>query len=181
MPFSLKIVYKVVFVNPDAYVYTRVRVNKSRIVPKIYAVFYLNYIAMPFSVKIWCKTGFPSPDAYYGTQVQVNKSRMVRKIYAVFCLNYIAVPFSVKIVYKVVFVNPDAYVYTRVRVNKSRIVRKIYAKPSFFAISAVFNSSNLDTPFSCMVTPYSTSASSMVPRRWVIKMNWVFLVIRRTY
>ena len=62
-----------------------------------------------------------------------------------------------------------------------RIVRKIYAKPSFFAISAVFNSSNLDTPFSCMVTPYSTSASSMVPRRWVIKMNWVFLVIRRTY
>ena len=96
-------------------------------------------------------------------------------------LFYISYPFSVKIVYKVVFVNPDAYVYTRVRANKSRIVRKIYAKPSFFAISAVFNSSNLDTPFSCMVTPYSTSASSMVPRRWVIKMNWVFLVIRRTY
>ena len=94
---------------------------------------------------------------------------------------YISMPFSLKIVCKVVFVNPDAYVYTRVRVNKSRIVRKIYAKPSFFAISAVFNSSNLDTPFSCMVTPYSTSASSMVPRRWVIKMNWVFLVIRRTY
>ena len=44
--------------NPDAYVYTRVRVNKSRIVRKIYAVFCLNYIAMPFSVKIWCKTGF---------------------------------------------------------------------------------------------------------------------------
>ena len=43
-PFSLKIVCKVVFVNPDAYVYTRVRVNKSRIVRKIYAVFYLNYI-----------------------------------------------------------------------------------------------------------------------------------------
>lgn len=90
-------------------------------------------------------------------------------------------PFSLKIVYKVVFANPDAYYGTRVWVNKSRIVRKIYAKPSFFAISAVFNSSNLDTPFSCMVTPYSTSASSMVPRRWVIKMNWVFLVIRRTY
>ncbi len=69
--------------NPDAYVYTRVRVNKSRMVPKIYAVFYLNYIAMPFSVKIWCKTGFPSPDAYYGTQVRVRKIRMVRKIYAV--------------------------------------------------------------------------------------------------
>lgn len=111
----------------------------------------------------------------------MNKSRIMPKIYAVFCLNYIAMPFSLKIVYKVVFVNPDAYVYTRVWVNKSRIVRKIYAKPSFFAISAVFNSSNLDTPFSCMVTPYSTSASSMVPRRWVIKMNWVFLVIRRTY
>lgn len=44
VPFSLKIVYKVVFVNPDAYVYMRVRVIKSRIVPKIYAVFYLNYI-----------------------------------------------------------------------------------------------------------------------------------------
>ena len=135
-PFSLKIVYKVVFANPDAYYGTRVWVNKSRIVPKIYAVFCLNYIAMPFSVKIWCKTGFPSPDAYYGTQVRVRKIRMAPKI---------------------------------------------YAKPSFFAISAVFNSSNLDTPFSCMVTPYSTSASSMVPRRWVIKMNWVFLVIRRTY
>lgn len=138
--------------------------------PKIYAVFYLKYISNPFSVKIWCKTGFPSPDAYYGAQ------DLRRNL-----LFYISYPFSVKIVYKVVFVNPDAYVYTRVRVNKSRIVRKIYAKPSFFAISAVFNSSNLDTPFSCMVTPYSTSASSMVPRRWVIKMNWVFLVIRRTY
>ena len=136
MPFSLKIVCKVVFVNPDAYVYTRVRVNKSRMVRKIYAAFYLKYISNPFSVKIWCKTGFPSPDAYYGTQVRVRKIRMAPKI---------------------------------------------YAKPSFFAISAVFNSSNLDTPFSCMVTPYSTSASSMVPRRWVIKMNWVFLVIRRTY
>ena len=139
------------------------------------------YISMMFSVKIVCKVVFVRPDAYVYTRVRVNKSRIVRKIYAVLCLNYIAVPFSLKIVCKVVFVNPDAYVYTRVRVNKSRIVRKIYAKPSFFAISAVFNSSNLDTPFSCMVTPYSTSASSMVPRRWVIKMNWVFLVIRRTY
>ena len=122
-----------------------------------------------------------NPDAYYGTRVRVREIRMAPKIYAVFCLNYIAVPFSVKIWCKTGFLSPDAYVYTRVRVNKSRMVRKIYAKPSFFAISAVFNSSNLDTPFSCMVTPYSTSASSMVPRRWVIKMNWVFLVIRRTY
>ena len=141
----------------------------------------LFYISYPFSVKIWCKTGFPSPDAYVYTRVWVRKIRMAPKIYAMFCLNYIAMPFSLKIVYKVVFANPDAYYGTRVWVNKSRIVRKIYAKPSFFAISAVFNSSNLDTPFSCMVTPYSTSASSMVPRRWVIKMNWVFLVIRRTY
>ena len=150
-------------------------------VRKIYAVFYLKYISNPFSVKIWCKTGFPSPDAYVYTRVWVREIRMAPKIYAMFCLNYIAMPFSLKIVYKVVFANPDAYYGTRVWVNKSRIVRKIYAKPSFFAISAVFNSSNLDTPFSCMVTPYSTSASSMVPRRWVIKMNWVFLVIRRTY
>ena len=30
------------------------------------------------------------------------------------------------------------------------------------------------TPFSCMVTPYSTSASSMVPRRWVMTINCVF-------
>lgn len=149
--------------------------------PKIYAVLCLNYIAMMFSVKIVYKVVFVNPDAYYGTRIRVNKSLIVRKIYAVFCLNYIAVPFSVKIWCKTGFPSPDAYYGTRVRVNKSRIVRKIYAKPSFFAISAVFNSSNLDTPFSCMVTPYSTSASSMVPRRWVIKMNWVFLVIRRTY
>ena len=136
---------------------------------------------MPFTLKIVYKVVFANPDAYVYTRVWANKSRMVRKIYAVFHLKYISNPFSLKIVYKVVFVNPDAYYGTRVRVNKSLMVRKIYAKPSFFAISAVFNSSNLDTPFSCMVTPYSTSASSMVPRRWVIKMNWVFLVIRRTY
>ena len=61
MPFSVKIVYKVVFVNPDAYVYTRVRANKSRMVRKIYAAFYLKYISNPFSVKIWCKTGFRKP------------------------------------------------------------------------------------------------------------------------
>ena len=95
--------------------------------PKIYAVFCLNYIAMPFSVKIWCKTGFPSPDAYYGTRVRVRKIRIVPKIYAVFCLNYIAMPFSLKIVCKVVFANPDAYYGTQVRVRKIRMVRKIYA------------------------------------------------------
>ena len=138
---------------------------------KIHAVFYLKYISNPFSLKIVYKVVFVNPDAYVYTRVRVNKSRMMRKIYAAFYLKYISNPFSLKIVCKVVFVNPDAYYGTRVWVNKSLIVRKIYAKPSFFAISAVFNSSNLDTPFSCMVTPYSTSASSMVPRRWVIKMN----------
>ena len=69
--------------NPDAYVYTRVRVNKSRIVPKIYAAFYLKYISNPFSLKIVYKVVFVNPDAYYGTQVWVNKSRIVPKIYAV--------------------------------------------------------------------------------------------------
>ena len=150
-------------------------------VRKIYAVFYLKYISNPFSLKIVYKVVFVSPDAYYGTQVWVNKSRIVCKIYAVFYLKYISNQFSVKIWCKTGFPSPDAYVYTRVWVRKIRMAPKIYAKPSFFAISAVFNSSNLDTPFSCMVTPYNTSASSMVPRRWVIKMNWVFLVIRRTY
>ena len=69
--------------SPDANYGTRVRVNKSRIVRKIYAVFYLKYISNPFSVIIWCKTGFPSPDAYVYTRVWANKSRIVRKIYAV--------------------------------------------------------------------------------------------------
>ena len=89
--------------SPDAYYGTQVRVKKIRIVPKIYAVFCLNYIAMPFSVKIWCKTGFPSPDAYYGAQ------DLRRNL-----LFYISNPFSLKIVCKVVFVNPDAYYGTRV-------------------------------------------------------------------
>ncbi len=37
-PYSLKIVYKVVFVNPDAYYGTQIRVRKIRMVRKIYAV-----------------------------------------------------------------------------------------------------------------------------------------------
>ena len=150
-------------------------------VPKIYAVFCLNYIAMPFSVKIWCKTGFRKPRRVLRYANSGEENSYGAQDLRCNLLFYISYPFSVKIWCKTGFPSPDAYVYTRVWVNKSRIVRKIYAKPSFFAISAVFNSSNLDTPFSCMVTPYSTSASSMVPRRWVIKMNWVFLVIRRTY
>ena len=172
--------------SPDAYVYTRVRANKSRMVRKIYAAFYLKYISSnPFSLKIVYKVVFVNPDAYVYTRVRVRKIRMAPKIYAVIFgfifWFYISMPFSVKIWCKTGFPSPDAYVYTRVWVRKIRMAPKIYAKPSFFAISAVFNSSNLDTPFSCIVTPYSTSASSMVPRRWVIKMNWVFLVIRRTY
>ena len=57
--------------------------NKSRIVRKIYAAFYLKYISNPFSLKIVCKVVFVNPDAYVYTRVRVNKSRIVRKIYAV--------------------------------------------------------------------------------------------------
>ena len=39
-PFSVKIVYKVVFVNPDAYYGTRVQVRKIRMARKIYAVIF---------------------------------------------------------------------------------------------------------------------------------------------
>ena len=53
--------------------------------PKIYAVFYLNYISMPFSVKIVCKVVFVNPDAYVYTRVRVRKIRMAPKIYAVIC------------------------------------------------------------------------------------------------
>ena len=180
MPFSVKIWCKTGFPSPDTYVYTQVRVNKSRIVCKIYAVFNLKYISNPFSADL-VQGGFRKPRRVlrYASSGEKNSHR-AEDLRCNFWF-YISMLFSVKIWCKTGFPSPDAYVYTRVRVNKSRIVRKIYAKPSFFAISAVFNSSNLDTPFSCMVTPYSTSASSIVPRRWVIKMNWVFLVIRRTY
>ena len=56
--------------------------NKSRIVRKIYAAFYLKYISNPFSVDL-VQGGFVNPDAYVYTRVRVTKSRMVRKIYAV--------------------------------------------------------------------------------------------------
>ena len=166
--------------TPDAYCGTRVWVNKSRIVRKIYAVICLNYISNPFSVDL-VQGGFCEPRrvlryASLGEKKPHCAQNLRRNLFA-----YISNPFSVKIWCKTGFPSPDAYCGTRVRVRKIRMAPKIYAKPSFFAISAVFNSSNLDTPFSCMVTPYRTSASSMVPRRWVIKMNWVFLVIRRTY
>lgn len=154
--------------------------NKSRIVCKIYAVFYLKYISNPFSADL-VQGGFRKPRrvlryASLGEGNSYGAQDLRRNFWF-----YISMPFSAKIWCKTGFPSPDAYYGTQVRVRKIRMAPKIYAKPSFFAISAVFNSSNLDTPFSCMVTPYSTSASSMVPRRWVIKMNWVFLVIRRTY
>ena len=166
--------------SPDAYVYTRVWVREIRMAPKIYAAIYLKYISNPFSLDL-VQGGFCEPRrvlryASLGEQKPYRAQDLRRNFWF-----YISMPFSVKIWCKTGFPSPDAYVYTRVRVREIRMAPKIYAKPSFFAISAVFNSSNLDTPFSCMVTPYSTSASSMVPRRWVIKMNWVFLVIRRTY
>ena len=34
----------------------------------------------------------------------------------------------------------------------------------------------MDTPFSCIVIPYSLSAAANVPLLWVITMNWVFFV-----
>ena len=49
-----------VFVSPDAYYGTQVRVNKSRMVRKIYAVFCLNDIAVPFSVDL-VQGGFCKP------------------------------------------------------------------------------------------------------------------------
>ena len=49
----------------------------------------------------------------------------------------------------------------------------IYCISNSSAISFILIASILLTPFSCMVTPYKTSASSMVPRRWVITINCV--------
>ncbi len=40
--------------------------------------------------------------------------------------------------------------------------------------SEILTETILDTPFSSMVTPNSTSAFSMVGLRWVMTMNWVF-------
>ena len=78
-----------VFVSPDAYYGTRVLVNKSRMVRKIYAAFYLKYISNPFSLKIVYKVVFVSPDAYVYTRVWVREIRMAPKIYAVIVVLYI--------------------------------------------------------------------------------------------
>lgn len=100
--------------------------NKSRIVCKIYAAFYLKYISNPFSVDL-VQGGFRKPRRVlrYANSGEGNSygAQDLRRNFRF----YISMSFSVKIVYKVVFVNPDAYVYTRVRVRKIRIVPKIYA------------------------------------------------------
>ena len=50
---------------------------------------------------------------------------------------------------------------------------------SSLAILFMLMVSTLLTPRSCIVTPYSTSAASIVPRRCVMTMNCVFSVMRR--
>ena len=57
----------------------------------------------------------------------------------------------------------------------------LYWMSNSFAMSFRLMVRILLTPFSCMVTPYSTSASSMVPRRWVMTMNCVLPVRARMY
>ena len=114
------------FVSPDAYYGTRVWVNKSRMVRKIYAVFYLKYISNPFSLDLvqggFCESRRVCIYASLGEGNSYGAEDLRRNFWL-----YISNPFSLKIVCKVVFVNPDAYYGTRVWVNKSRIVRKIYA------------------------------------------------------
>ena len=100
--------------------------DKSLIVRKIYAVFYLKYISNPFSVDL-VQGGFCEP-----RHVCICASSGEENSYGAQDLRcnfwfYISTPFSLKIVCKVVFVNPDTYHGTQVRVRKSRIVRKIYA------------------------------------------------------
>ena len=127
--------------NPDAYVYTRVRVRKIRMVRKIYAVFYLKYISNPFSLKIVYKVVFVSPDAYVYTQVWVREIRIVPKIYAVFYLKYISNPFSVDLA-QGGFRKPRRVLRYASSVNKSRIVPKIYA---------VFYLKYISNPFSVKI------------------------------
>ena len=112
--------------NPDAYVYTQVRVNKSRMVRKIYAVFYLKYISNPFSADL-VQGGFRKPRrvlryAISGEENSYGAQDLRRNL-----LFYISYPFSVKIWCKTGFPSPDAYYGTRVRVRKIRMAPKIYA------------------------------------------------------
>ena len=52
-------------------------------------------------------------------------------------------------------------------------VFQLFHKTHDSTTSDNFTDSTRDTPDSSMVTPWSTSAASMVPFRWVITMNWV--------
>ena len=63
---------------------------------------------------------------------------------------------------------------------RSMILRALYARSISNAPYLMFSSFSTSfrlmvrrrlMPCSCMVTPYKTSASSMVPRRWVMTMN----------
>ena len=58
-------------------------------------------------------------------------------------------------------------------------VRRPYFRPSFSSTSCARRDKSFEMPWSCMVTPYSTSASSIVPRRWVIAINCVWSFMRR--
>ena len=84
-PFSVKIWCKTGFPSPDAYYGTQIRVRKSRIMRKIYAVIFGFIYQCRLAQRFGARRVFVSPDAYYGTQVRVRKIRMVRKIYAVIC------------------------------------------------------------------------------------------------
>src|SRR5690625_4210652 len=48
-------------------------------------------------------------------------------------------------------------------------------------VSSSCTETNLETPDSCIVTPYKTSASSIVPLRWVITINCVSELCNFTY
>ena len=79
--------------------------------------------------------------------------------------------------------NVSVIVYHKqaIRIKKIRGSTRLPPLISYFASSNSSKSSNLtdasfDTPDSCMVTPYNTSASSIVPRRCVITMNCVRFV-----
>src|SRR5690606_4134930 len=42
--------------------------------------------------------------------------------------------------------------------------------------SSNFTETNLETPDSCIVTPYNASACSIVPLRWLMTTNWLSLL-----
>ena len=68
---------------------------------------------------------------------------------------------------------PNRYVSAGTPLAGAKNILQYYWISNSFAISFRLMVKILLTPCSCMVMPYSTSAASMVPRRWVITMNWV--------